>query len=63
MDDVSPDRQCRDELCPLQRFGLIRQSFEAAVDAAFPIVSRLLADAGGEATQVAQGQRKQPSGP
>src|SRR5258705_5768133 len=29
VDDVGPDRQCRDELRPLQRLGLARQSREA----------------------------------
>src|ERR1700722_9504468 len=62
-DDVGPDRQCRQELRPLQRIGLVRQSREAAVHTVFPIVSWPLNGSRRVAAQVAQGQREQPSAP
>ena len=62
-DDLGPYRKSGQELCALQRLGLLRQHGEAIVDAAFPVMRCPRDRARRETAQIPQRELQKPAGP
>ena len=61
--DVVTDGERSEEPRPLQRFGLVRQGFQSAIEAALPGFRPRREGADRQATQIAQGQGEEPARP
>ena len=59
LNDRAADRECRQQLRPLQRLSLVRQCCESAVHKALPVVGRPQDGISSEAAQIAQGQSEE----
>ena len=61
--DVVADGERRKEMRALQRLGLVRQDFQAAVEAALPVFRPPRQGADRQAAQIAQGQGEESARP